>query len=192
MEASMARGARAKRTKMSDVGMYGFIEGDPLPPVWEPPRDDRPAGRAAESAAAAEVVRAWFQAENARDWERQVELLAPDAQVTIAARSLVNAHPRAAQAAAKRYAAAFPDAHVDIENVVTDPPFVVVEWRERGTNTGTYAGKPGTGREFERTGMALAEVRNGRITRLRDVSDRLGLLEQIGRTDVACEERPAK
>ena len=130
------------------------------------------------------VVRHWIDAYNRSDWELDLALLAPDAVTEVIARNEVSTDPLESQRGARAFKDAFPDLHVEIDNLVVAEPFVVVEWRATGTNTGPFAGAEPTGLTFTRRGVGVAEVHDGRITAYRDYFDRATMLSQIGRMDL--------
>jgi steroid delta-isomerase-like uncharacterized protein len=130
------------------------------------------------------VVRNWIDAYNRSDWDLDLALLAPNAVTEVVAREERSTDPVESQNGARAFKAAFPDLRVEIENLVVAEPFVVVEWRASGTNTGTFADQPPTGKRFTRRGVGVAEVHDGRITAYRDYFDRATLLSQIGRMDL--------
>ena len=47
----------------------------------------------------------------------------------------------------------FPDIRVELENLVENGPWVVIEWRFSGTMRGEFAGHPPNGRPFTMQGM---------------------------------------
>ena len=49
----------------------------------------------------------------------------------------------------RRYHQAFPDLHIDIEELIGDGDTVVLRAAFRGTDTGGYAGRPATGRAVD-------------------------------------------
>jgi len=100
----------------------------------------------------------------------------------VIARNEISTDPLESQGGARAFKDAFPDLHVEIDNLVVAEPFVVVEWRATGTNTGPFAGAAPTGLAFTRRGVA--EVHDGRITAYRDYFDRATMLSQIGRMDL--------
>jgi steroid delta-isomerase-like uncharacterized protein len=53
-------------------------------------------------------------------------------------------------------------------------------WIGRGTNTGSFAGAPPTGKKMELPGCEFIEVRSGRIFSVVGYFDRLTLLSQLG------------
>ncbi len=130
------------------------------------------------------VVRQWIDAYNRNDWELDLALLAPNAVTEVIARNEISSDPIESQEGARAFKEAFPDLHVEIDNLIVAEPFVVVEWRATGTNTGQFAGAEPTGLPFTRRGVGVAEVHNGRITAYRDYFDRATMLSQIGRIDL--------
>ena len=130
------------------------------------------------------VVRQWIDAYNRNDWELDLALLAPNAVTEVIARNEISSDPIESQEGARAFKEAFPDLHVEIDNLIVAEPFVVVEWRATGTNTGQFAGAEPTGLPFTRRGVGVAEVHNGSFTAYRDYFDRATMLSQIGRIDL--------
>jgi len=75
---------------------------------------------------------------------------------------------------------AFPDITFTIEDVVAEPHKVAVRWRWQATHAGQFRTFAATGRAVTNTGIAIYEVRDGRIVRAWLETDRLGALQQIG------------
>jgi predicted ester cyclase len=50
----------------------------------------------------------------------------------------------------------------------------------RGTHTGDFMGMPPTGRAVTVQAIALLSVADGRVTHLRAIFDRFGLMQQLG------------
>lgn len=76
--------------------------------------------------------------------------------------------------------AGFPDIRFVIEDVVASGDRVAVRWTWRATHTGTFRGLAPSGRPVTDTGMAIYQLRDGRIVRAWVETDRLGVLQQIG------------
>ena len=74
---------------------------------------------------------------------------------------------------------AFPDIHVDIENLVQDGPWVAVEWRFTGTLQGEFAGQPPTGAAFTLRGCELFRVEGGKIQAQRGYWDKASMFSQL-------------
>jgi steroid delta-isomerase-like uncharacterized protein len=79
---------------------------------------------------------------------------------------------------------AFPDLHYHLEEVIAEGDSVVVHWHWTGTHRGTYHGPggtyPPTGKSISNEGVALFEVREGKVQRGRVLTDRLGFLQEVG------------
>lgn len=82
------------------------------------------------------------------------------------------------------WATAFPDAKVEVTNVVADENGAAVEFTGRGTHSGPLAGPAGvvppTGRRVEMRFCDVYEMRDGKIVRQRTYFDLTALLRQIG------------
>ena len=76
--------------------------------------------------------------------------------------------------------AAFPDFHNTIEELVAEETKLVACLTCRGTHQGDIFGVPPTGRTIEYAGMALFLFRDGLISHLWVLGDRLSLLQQLG------------
>ncbi|MGE0160805.1 MAG: ester cyclase [Gemmatimonadales bacterium] len=75
---------------------------------------------------------------------------------------------------------AFPDIHVEVENVLEEGPWVVVEWRFRGTMRGSFAGHAPTGRTFAMRGCEAFRVVDGRIRDQHGYWDKATMFDQLG------------
>jgi len=85
----------------------------------------------------------------------------------------------------RTFVAAFPDFSIRSRTVIGRDDLVAYEWSAHGTHTGPLTRPDGdavqpTGRPFTRTGVAIVELRDGKIVRYRDYFDRLTLTEQLG------------
>ena len=127
------------------------------------------------------VVRRFYDALNARDFNRAAGAVAERCEWESVAAETTHRGPDPVVAGLRAWADAFPDGRVDVLNTVAAGPFVVVEWRTRGTQTGPYRGAAATGNHVVRRGCAVAEVEGGKIVRFRDYYDRRTLDEQLGR-----------
>src|SRR5215471_3011813 len=71
----------------------------------------------------------------------------------------------------KVYVTAFPDLHLDIEQILAaGDSHVVVRWRSRGTHLGTLADIPATGRKASNHGCTVMETRTTRSATLGSTS----------------------
>lgn len=75
---------------------------------------------------------------------------------------------------------AFPDLHIDLEDIVAEEDKVATRWTLTGTHKGVYEGLSPTGKRVKVTGMSFDRLVDGQIMEGWDNWDGLGLLEQLG------------
>jgi len=81
----------------------------------------------------------------------------------------------------KLYVAAFPDLHLDIEQILAaGDSHILVRWRSTGTHLGPLGAAPATGRKAINHGCTVAEVRQGRVTHAWVYFDNAHMLRQLG------------
>ena len=81
----------------------------------------------------------------------------------------------------KLYVTAFPDLHLDIEQILAaGDQHVVVRWRSTGTHLGPLADILPTGRKTTLRGCTVSEVRQGKISHAWVYFDNAHLLRQLG------------
>jgi steroid delta-isomerase-like uncharacterized protein len=78
------------------------------------------------------------------------------------------------------FRAAFPDIHVEIEDMLAEGDKVSARFRLRGTNTGSFQGMPPTGKAVNVNATGIFRVVDGRVTDNWVNMDFLGLLQQLG------------
>ncbi|WP_395680904.1 ester cyclase [Inquilinus sp.] len=83
-----------------------------------------------------------------------------------------------------RLVQAIPDVMITVEEVIADDDRVALRWRARGSSPGPSGPMP-----VDISGLSLAHIEGGRVTRVWDVWDKLGMLQQLGQ--VARELDPA-
>jgi predicted ester cyclase len=74
---------------------------------------------------------------------------------------------------------AFPDLVVEVEDLVAEADKVVARLRLSGTHTGTFAGRPATGRRVQWRSIRVYRLVDGAVVETWAVQDRLGLLRQL-------------
>lgn len=80
----------------------------------------------------------------------------------------------------RTFGTAFPDAEVNIEEMIGEGDLVVFRGTETGTHEGDFVGHEPTGETFEITGLAMHRVRDGQITETWANWDMLGMMQQLG------------
>jgi len=127
-----------------------------------------------------DVVRAYFDALNERDYEKVAASFSDDCEFVSVASGAKFTGTDSMLHGLREFAEAFPDWSVEVANIVASGPYVVTEWKTTGTQEGMFRGESPTGIRFRRDGCSVAEVEDGRIVRYRDYYDRSTLLEQLG------------
>ena len=74
---------------------------------------------------------------------------------------------------------AFPDIHVQVENIVENDQWVAVEWMFSGTMKGEFAGHPPNNSHFTMRGCELFQVMNGKIHTQRGYWDKATMFSQL-------------
>lgn len=75
---------------------------------------------------------------------------------------------------------AFPDIRVEVDNVLEDGLWTVVEWRFSGTMQGEFAGHPPNHRTFNMRGCELFHIVDGKIVVQHGYWDKATMFEQLG------------
>jgi predicted ester cyclase len=83
----------------------------------------------------------------------------------------------------RRYHTAFPDLHLDIEELVATGDTVVLRCTFRGTDTGGYAGRAPTGRPVVEWVVSIMHFDGEKVVREWVGADKLGLFIQLGVVD---------
>lgn len=74
---------------------------------------------------------------------------------------------------------AFPDIHIQVENLVENGEWVAVEWQFSGTMQGDFAGHPPNHSHFTLRGCELFQVVDGRILAQRGYWDKATMFSQL-------------
>ena len=124
------------------------------------------------------LVRRWIQAYNDRDTAGEEAVRTADFAAHIPGL------PSFDNAGWKQFvwgfAAAFPDLHLTVEDVVASEEKVAARIRFRGTHRGEFMGIPATGREVTFASMELNRVVGGKVAEHWVILDMFGLLQQLG------------
>jgi len=82
----------------------------------------------------------------------------------------------------------FPDATLQLETMVVDPPHVAVFMTMTATHVNEFFGLPGTGRRIDVRNCHLMRIEDGSIAHVRRIYDFTGILLQVG----VLRAKPAK
>ncbi|MBI2686629.1 MAG: ester cyclase [Acidobacteria bacterium] len=78
------------------------------------------------------------------------------------------------------YTSAFPDCHIQIEDVVCEGDRVALRFTASGTQTGKFMEVAASGKPVKVQGTAMLRIANGKVAEEYAVWDTLGLMQQIG------------
>ena len=79
--------------------------------------------------------------------------------------------------------AAFPDFHIDVEDMIAEGDKVVARVTGSGTHQGEFMGIAPTGNRVEFSAIDIARIAEGKIVEHWSNSDQLGLMQQLGVTE---------
>ena len=82
------------------------------------------------------------------------------------------------------FRSAFPDGHSRIEDLIAEGDRVVARWTDGGTQRGEWMGIPPTGKRVTMSGIDIYRIDQGRIAEFWCSEDELGLLRQLGATQL--------
>jgi steroid delta-isomerase-like uncharacterized protein len=88
--------------------------------------------------------------------------------------------PRGARDFVETLHASFPDARIEIDDIIAEGDRVVIRWHSSGTHQGELMGIPASGRRAHTTGIGIDRIVDGKIVESWTNWDTLGLLAQIG------------
>lgn len=74
----------------------------------------------------------------------------------------------------------FPDVRFTVEDLFGERDKVVVRWSWQGTHQGPFRGIPPTGVRVTNTGIAIYQLRDGKVIQSWLETDRLGVLRALG------------
>ncbi len=83
----------------------------------------------------------------------------------------------------RRYHAAFPDLHLEIEELIVAGDAVALRCTFRGTDTGGYVDRPPTGRSVEEWVVTIMHFEDDKVVSEWIGADKLGLFIQLGVLD---------
>ena len=127
----------------------------------------------------ATIAREYLESFNRRDFDRIRQLFDDGYSYTGGDGQRQNG-PQAGIDLVQMWAAAFPDAKVEIRQVHTAGDTAAVEFTARGTHQAELMGIPATGRKMEMPVCMIVEIRNGKITAEREYMDMAHMMQQLG------------
>jgi len=133
------------------------------------------------------IVRIFHESWDLRDPERGATVIADDCVFEDVARGELQRGPEGYQADYHRWRTAFPDGEVKITRVIVMDDWAVVEFVNRGTQTGPLVSSLGefapTGRSMEIRYCSVMRVKDGMVVEGRDYYDSASIARQLGLVD---------
>jgi len=122
------------------------------------------------------------QGPNRGDLDAVGELVASDCQYFMPGSSEPAEGPDGVKQIVAAFRAAFPDLHVEVDEVVAAGDVVMARVRPTGTHQGELMGVAATGRTVSWVVSHCARFSDGKLVEDRIVFDRADLMEQLGAT----------
>jgi len=130
------------------------------------------------------IVRQFHESWDLRDPDRGAAVIAEDCHFEDVARGEILPGPDAYKRDYERWRAAFPDGEVKVTNVIVQGDWAVVEFVNRGTQTGELHSSLGTfppsGRRMEVRYCSVMRVEDGKVIEGRDYYDSASIARQLG------------
>ncbi len=90
--------------------------------------------------------------------------------------------PEAFKAIQRNFCGAFPDLHVEVEQIVAEGDHVAVRWKVNMTHTGDHLGFPGTGKKETLAGSTFVIVKDNKIMEGWNQMDLQALMQRLQAT----------
>ena len=130
------------------------------------------------------IVRTFHESWDLRDPERGAAVIAADCRFEDVARGELQTGPDGYRRDYERWRAAFPDGEVKVVNVFTSGDWALVEFVNRGTQTGTLRSAlgdfPPSGRSMEVRYCSVMRLKDGKVVEGRDYYDSASIARQLG------------
>jgi len=126
------------------------------------------------------LIRNFFEEWNNRNINVLNEMYAPNAKFHHPSLDITPIPFETALEMIKMHWQAFPDINVTIEDLIVEGDKVVVRFIGRGTHQGDLGGIPATGNKTEAGAIEIFRIEDGKIVEAWEISDRLGLMMQLG------------
>ena len=132
----------------------------------------------------ARIARAHYELFNRRDFERSALLIARNARwISVPSGEIFHGLPGYRQFV-QNWTIAFPDARMEVTNLIPTDDWVVAEFAAQGTHEGLLTGMtdrvPPTGRQMEMPFCEVLQIRDGKILNARLYFDLATLMRQLG------------
>jgi len=132
----------------------------------------------------AEMARRTLQAYNDRDLDAMLTSVSPDVRITLPGGQLISGREEM-RAHEQQEWESFPDAHVEVRQVIDEGSMAVAEYIWAATNTGPLtlpdgSTLPATGKRIEVPCVTVVEVKDGLVAAERSYWDMMEAFQQLG------------
>jgi steroid delta-isomerase-like uncharacterized protein len=129
------------------------------------------------------TVRTFHESWDLRDPDRGAAVIAEDCRFEDVARGELQIGPDGYRRDYQRWRDAFPDGELEITNIIVQGEWAVVEYLNRGTQTGPLHSSLGTfppsGNRMEARYCSVMQVRDGKVIAGRDYYDSASIARQL-------------
>ena len=133
------------------------------------------------------IVRIFHESWDLRDPDRGATVISDDCHFEDVARGEFLSGPEGYKRDYHRWRAAFADGEVKVTNVIVQGDWAVVEFVNRGTQTGTLLSSlgeyPASGRSINVRYCSVMQVKDGKVVEGRDYYDSASIARQLGLVD---------
>ncbi|MGB6867660.1 MAG: ester cyclase [Candidatus Aminicenantaceae bacterium] len=126
------------------------------------------------------LIRNLYEQWHSRNIDALTEMHAPNAKYHHPSAGATPIPIEKALEAMQMYWQAFPDLTLTVEDIIAEGDKVVVRFIGRGTHQGDLGGIPAKGLKTEASGMEIYHFKDGKIVEVWEISDALGLMQQLG------------
>jgi len=127
-----------------------------------------------------ELIRNLFEQWHSRNIDNMRKLYAPNAKFNHPSAGATPIPFEKALEGIQMYWQAFPDLTLTIEDLIAAGDKVVVRFIGRGIHQGDLGGIPATGMKTEASAIEIFHIEDGKIVEAWEISDTLGLMQQLG------------
>jgi steroid delta-isomerase-like uncharacterized protein len=127
-----------------------------------------------------ELIRNLYEQWHSRNIDALTEMHAPNAKYNHPSAGATPIPFEKALDAMQMYWQAFPDLTLTVEDIIAEGDKVVVRFIGRGTHQGDLGGIPAKGVKTEASGIEIYHFKDGKIIEVWEISDALGLMQQLG------------
>ncbi|MFC7204917.1 ester cyclase [Haloferax namakaokahaiae] len=117
---------------------------------------------------------------NERDFDRIGEFIADECRFYDPSNTEPLYGPEEMRAYLETYDAAFPDAKIEVEDLIATEEWVAARWTATGTHEGSLMGIEPTGNDISVTALEMNRIVDGKIVEGWQVTDTLGMMQQLG------------